>query len=381
MKHRFSERPWYNYAAALCIAVVLYVALTHVGPIAAGLKKVGSFFSPVVVGLVLAYLMNPLLRFFRHRVFGKLRSEKLQKSLSLVFTILTVLVLLAALLLMLIPQLYISARSFVENLDENVDSLQTLLSRVGISLGALDLNSLLEKLTDLIQKNAGAILNTTVSVGKSLGSFVVSFLLSIYLLGEKDRLLPGIRRLLRALLPAHRYEGLLGFCTHANGILTRYISYSLLESLIVGLANALFMLIMGMSYTPLVSTVVAVTNLIPTFGPVIGAAVGAFVLLLAKPMHALWFLLFTLVLQTIDGYLLKPKLFGGSLGVSGLWILVAIVIGGQMFGVVGMLLAIPCAAILDDLYYDFLLPKLEARRAAKEEVKNGTPAGPGKGDQ
>ena len=155
----------------------------------------------------------------------------------------------------------------------------------------------------------------------------------------------------------------------ADAILVRYIVYSLLECLIVGSANAVFMLIMGMSYTPLVSFVVAITNLIPTFGPVIGMVIGGLILLLTRPIHALWFLLFSLVLQTIDGYLIKPKLFGNSLGVSGLWILIAIIIGGKMFGVAGMLLAIPCAAILDDLYVDYLVPWLEARKAEKMAEK------------
>ena len=147
-----------------------------------------------------------------------------------------------------------------------------------------------------------------------------------------------------------------------HGILKRYIVFNLLDSLIVGSANAIFMAIVGMPYVGLVSFVVAVINLLPTFGPVIGAVIGGFVLLMVNPWHALAFLIFTLVLQTIDGYILKPKLFGDSLGVSGLWILVGVVVGGRAFGVVGILLAIPGVAMLDFLYREYFLPWLEAKK-------------------
>ena len=123
------------------------------------------------------------------------------------------------------------------------------------------------------------------------------------------------------------------------------------------------MVIVGMPYVGLVSVVVAITNLIPTFGPVVGGAIGAFVLLLVKPWHAAVFLVFTLILQTCDGYILKPRLFGSSLGVSGLWILIGVIVGGRMFGVGGILAAIPAVAILDHVYRELFLPWLEWRRA------------------
>ena len=123
-----------------------------------------------------------------------------------------------------------------------------------------------------------------------------------------------------------------------------------------------------MQFAGLVSVVVGATNLIPTFGPVIGGAIGAFVLLLVKPMHALAFLIFTVVLQTLDGYIIKPKLFGNSLGVSGLLILVSIVVMGNIFGVVGILLSIPVAAILDFIYRDAFLPWLEERGERRQRL-------------
>ena len=122
-----------------------------------------------------------------------------------------------------------------------------------------------------------------------------------------------------------------------------------------------------MQYVGLISVIVALTNLIPTFGPIIGGAIGAFILVLIKPWHALAFFIFTLVLQFVDGYILKPKLFGSSLGVSGLLILISVLVCGNIAGVVGILLSIPLAAILNFVYVDVTLPYLE-KKAAKREA-------------
>ena len=120
------------------------------------------------------------------------------------------------------------------------------------------------------------------------------------------------------------------------------------------------MAIMGMDYAVLISVVVGVTNMVPTFGPIVGCLIGMFILLLVHPMWSVWFLIFTILLQTVDGYIIKPKLYGDTLGVSPLLILIAIVVGGRMFGVIGILLAIPVSAILDYIFREILWQKLLA---------------------
>ena len=124
----------------------------------------------------------------------------------------------------------------------------------------------------------------------------------------------------------------------------------------------IFMNIAGMEYAGLVAFVVGITNFIPTVGPIIGTVIGAFVLFMVKPSHALVFIIFFAIVQTLDGYVLKPRLFGNSLGLSGLWVLVAIVVGGNMFGITGILIAIPVVAVIDLIYSTYLLPWLEKRR-------------------
>ena len=165
------------------------------------------------------------------------------------------------------------------------------------------------------------------------------------------------------------YEKFSAFLKRCDGIFIKYLICEVLDALIVGAANAVFMLIFRMEYVPLVSAVVGVTNLIPTFGPLIGAAAGVFILMMVNPMHAVLFLLFTGLLQGLDGYVIKPKLYGNSLGIPGIWVLIAVILGGRIFGMWGMLLAIPFAAILDIVIKEGLMPLIRKRKQENSGIK------------
>ena len=360
------ERAWYPYTVAACIAVVLYVALTHLRVIGGVLGMIGGFLTPIFLGAVLAYLINPLAKLFQRGVFRNVRSLSLRWGLSVALAVIAVAAFFAAILVMLIPQLINSVSTFAENLDVYKATLGTLLGNMGVSAESLDPGALLDQAVDYARAHAGQIAAMTMNAGHSLASFAIAFVMAIFFLMEKEPLKKGAARLLQALMPEKRYSSLRGLCRHCDAILLRYILFSLLDSLIVGVVNGIFMLLLGMPYAALVSFVAAATNLVPSFGPLIGAGIGAFILVLVKPAFALWFLLFTVVLQTCDAYIIKPRLFGGSLGVSGLWILIGVTLGGSFFGVPGMLLAIPAVAILLDIYHTYMLPHWEERHRRRE---------------
>ncbi len=166
----------------------------------------------------------------------------------------------------------------------------------------------------------------------------------------------------------HKYTGI--FVKRCNAIIIRYISFDIVDGIIVGVVNLIFMLAAGIPYSVLISVIVGITNLAPTFGPIVGCLVGAFILVLVNPWFALSFIIFTIILQTVDGYILKPRLFGESLGVSPLMILVSIVLGGRLFGVAGILLAIPFAAIIDFIWRDYILKRLEERHLKRYHDNN-----------
>ena len=374
-KDKFKNRKWYNNAVAIVIGVVSYVALTNLGIINDFLRNVGGYFIPIFYGGVIAYLVNPLASALQKRVFKNLRNETLKWTLSVFAGMFLVLLFLSALLFMLVPQLFESIMLLVSNMDSYIVRLNGLIE--GMNIGTLDIGShveemmgspedLLKTASQFLSTSLRRILSTSANIGRTIFNLLIASILSIYLLLAKDSIKTGSRRLMRSLMSQKWYDIVLNFMARCNNILVRYIVFSLFDGVIVGGANAIFMAICGMQYVGLVSVVCGVTNLIPSFGPVIGAVIGGFILLLVNPWHALLFLGFTAVLQTLDGYVIKPKLFGDSLGVSGLLILISIVLFGNIFGVVGILLAIPLAAIIDFTYEEGILPLLEMRRAERD---------------
>ncbi|MBQ3328983.1 MAG: AI-2E family transporter [Eggerthellaceae bacterium] len=363
---------WLPLAISLSVAVVVYVVLTHLPTLWGAVTTFVGFFSPVLLAAVIAYLVNPLANLYRESLFSDVRAERRRSIASNTLAFVTVFAFVAILLVILIPQLIEGVSAFIDNLTAYAASASTNLPN--LNLFGIDLNleglltsreELLNTLTAFLRENTDVVLHTSTLAGRSIIQWSIALLLSIYLLFEKERLQEGSKRLLAALLSPSRYETTLRFLHRCDSILNRYVVYNLLDSLIIGGANTLFMAVMGIPYIGLVSFVVAVFNLIPTFGPLIGAVIGALILSLVELRFTIIFLVFTAVLQLCDGYLVKPRLFGSSLGVSGLLILIGIVVGGRMFGTVGVLLAIPSVAILDNLYREYLLPRLEARRVAQ----------------
>ena len=378
--NRFKDKPWYPMAAAISIGVVLFVVLTNLRPILFSLGNLVKFFMPVIMAVVIAYIVNPLTKLYERIFYGKSEERKKRHPLSNILAFVTFILLLVLILFMLIPQLFSSIVFLADHLDEYLAAARELLKNLGFA-GKIEgleeiLNSsgaLLKKVLEMLSNNMDSIISGTASVGKSLFNWVIAFILSIYVIGEKENLRNGMKRLSAALIPNARYEKFSDFIRKCDVILEQYVTHNFLDSLIVGIANAIFMLICRMPYVGLVTVVVALTNLIPTFGPIIGWVIGAFLLILIKPWYALAFTLFTFALQSADAYVIKPKLFGDTLGVSGLLILIGIIVGGRMFGVVGILLAIPAVAILDMMYKDFFITKLEARKNAREEAASQKP--------
>ena len=365
---KLSEKKWYSGAVIACIGVAFYVLLTNFRPV---LSAIGGFlgnFKAVFLGFVFAYLLNPLARIFYYRLFSKSKLGKTRWGLSVALAILTALIAVLLMLGMLIPQLAHSITLFSENFDGYAVSLAKLIESgpLGVIVDDQQLQTLTQNamtaVSDFVRENAGHILNAVADSGKGILTTAIALILAVYILLEKNTVMGGFWRLMRALLRKDSNQAFLDFILRCDTILVSYLGQTLLDSLIVAAANAIFMLVCGMQYVGLVSVIVGVTNLIPNFGPIIGAAIGGFVLLLVNPTHALLFLIFCVVLQFVDAYILKPRLFANSLGVSGLLILVASIVLGNMFGIWGMVLAIPAAAILSFLYRDYFLPRQELRR-------------------
>ena len=217
-----------------------------------------------------------------------------------------------------------------------------------------------------VKEAADNAISIAASAGKNIISTVIGLILAVYLLLDVRNVLIGARKFIFKVLSENASMVFLDFVLRCDTILVTYIAESFMDALIIGSVNAIFMAICKMPYIGLISVVVGVTNLIPNFGPAIGAVIGSFILLLAGPGNTVLFLVFCLLLQSVDAYILKPKLFSSALGVSGVSILISTIVLGNMFGILGVLLAIPAAAILSFAYNEyFMKSKKKPRRKAR----------------
>ena len=252
--------------------------------------------------------------------------------------------------------------------DAKGQRLQAAASNMNIDISGLIASSgdFLDAIRSLLPKNVNHIVNTSINLTLGIFEAVIAFILAVYFLTSKDRIKSGFKFLLQAILSVNVYPAAVDFLGRCHNILLRYIIFDLLDGVIIGISNAIFMKAAGMPYIVLLSVVVGVANLVPTFGPFVGGAIGAFILVLVNPWYALWFLIFTFLIQTVDGYILKPRMFGDSLGVPAVWVLVSIIVFGRIFGILGVVVSIPLAAILTYMYQSWIVIKLEKRRESNE---------------
>lgn len=376
---KFFKKKWVPYTIATCSAVVLYMILNNLGGIFQGLSGAIAFIKPIIMGIIIAYVFNPLSNFFEVKPFSKIKNEKTRWTLSVIIAIVVIILCVTLLCVALIPQLAESISTLFSNMDGYLASLQELFKQIEngkATFFSLDLTSLADLgdrivgyISSYFTDNMGNVVKGTSNLGKGVVDLALALILAIYFLLDKHRIMSGCQKLLSLIVKESTYTKTTEYLQRCNDITIKYISVDLIDGIAVGVLNFIFMLIMKMPYAVLISVIVGVTNLAPTFGPLIGAVIGGFILVLVNPWMALWFLIFTIVLQTVDGYILKPKLFGDSLGVSSLMILISIILGGRLFGVIGILIAIPFAAILDFTWRDFVIKKLEERHAKRYNIE------------
>jgi hypothetical protein len=357
------EKRWAAYTLATCSAVVLYFLLSNVSDIFKGIGFVYRIISPLITGLIIAYIIDPFVTFLQNTVFSNVKSEHTKKKLSVTVALVGIAIFIILLMVALIPQIVVSIKTLFGNMDNYIRSLQGFLQTASIEAAerGIDISGITRFGDDIlnvagkkIPENFDGILTTSLSISKAIFDLFIAMFLAIYFLADKDRLRGSFSRLLKRVIKADGYKAFSSFWERCNSILIRYIAFDIIDGIIVGVANLIFMSVAGMPYSVLISLVVGITNLAPTFGPIVGGIIGGFILVLVNPFYALWFIIFTVILQTIDGYILKPKLFGGSLGVPGVWILISIIVGSRILGVAGILLAIPFAAIVDFIYHDLI---------------------------
>lgn len=336
-----------------------------------------SLISPFVIGLCIAYIVNVLLRPVENlwmKLLNKRKGkwpEKLKRPLCLLLTILLVIGIILAIVLIIMPELRDSVASLIDMIPSYAEevqrwwvSLSTFLDKYNVDLPEFDFKP--DKLIDILKDGGTVLFNTTASVAGSIVTavmnFVIAFAFSIYVLAQKETLKRQSMKVLNAVMNPEKLDKLLNLLRLANKTFTNFITGQLTEAVIIGALCFIGMTIFRMPYAPAISVLVGFTALIPVFGAFIGTAVGAFLILLVKPIQAVWFVIFIIVLQQFEGNLIYPKVVGKSVGLPGIWVLVAVTVGGNAMGVMGMLISVPLCSVLYAVSREAVNNKLKMKR-------------------
>jgi len=349
--------------AVVCTILLFYDIVFRSSIVLEYVGKLASILAPVLYGCAIAYLLSPVVNWFENVVFrggGRKPPAKWLRPASMVLTWLVVAAFLYGLMRVLLPELYKSvvqllgnARDYyntvyrwvmrlLENNPEFAAKATELINEYYSEALAWMNNNLVPQLQAAVQAFTGGVLGVFVF----LKNLLLGVIVSMYLMASKEGFAASSCRLCYALLPEGWAAWLIRGVKAADRIFSGFVRGKLLDSLIIGIICFFFSSLFQFPYAPLVSVVVGVTNIIPFFGPFLGAVPSAFLILLDTPMKSLYFILFILVLQQFDGNLLGPKILGGSTGISGFWVMVAILVGGGLWGVLGMFLGVPVFACL-----------------------------------
>ena len=381
-KENKDKRKWYildgrsiSLLLVLLIAILFYVALTHFDVIQTRLSLFMGEVSPFIAGFAIAYLLNTPMCFFERKVYRKLRFKR---GLSILTVYLLALALVVILLQMILPQVVQSIMDLATNMQYYLNGLERLVQQVteqfqlegaGIEESLEFIKNLTSKLTETVASSLPQLLDFGMAVGSGIISGITAVISSIYMLAGKGRLVPQLKKMLYAVVPKRRADKFLQICSHANKVFVGFINGKLIDSAIIGVLCFLLCLILRIPYPMLISVVIGVTNIIPFFGPILGAIPCLMILVIVDPWAALRFLVLVIALQQFDGNILGPKILGDSTGLSAIWVLVAIVVGGGLFGFPGMVLGVPTFAVLYALVREWVNHRLDA----KGIDGNGTP--------
>ncbi|MBF7096206.1 AI-2E family transporter [Alkalibacter mobilis] len=364
--------------------IVLFISLTNFSTIIGILDKVHKIALPVIYGFVLAYLLNIPYKGFRKRVFYGIENKgvtgkKAASALSIISTYLLAILTGAILIRYILPQLIDSIGQLIENVPIYVTTVETWVLKLDEAIGLQEmidwydsdfLRNLPDRINGLISKWLPYVGNYLLGLTSGLYNWIIGLIISVYFLYGKDVLMGQMSRFSEALCPDRHYSRFMEITNRANGIFNKFITGNVIDSLIIGIICFLGMTIMDMPYVLLISLIIGVTNLIPIFGPFIGAVPGIFLILIVDPIKALTFLIFIIALQQFDGNILKPKILGNTVGLPGMWVLISIIVGAGMFGLPGMLLGVPTFALGYSLVREWVDQRLKSKKSTNRLSEN-----------
>ena len=348
-------------------------------------NRVWEMIAPFAAGAAIAFVFNVPMRAIENQL-GDIRKPGLRRGLAIVLTILSLVLVIMFAFELLIPQIRLTLASLSERIPAFVDrtakNLMILMEEnpdLGIwiqkafNLESLNWSSILTNILSWLANQVttlmGGAVNVIGSVTTGLVNAVISLVFALYALGRKEILAGQGRRILYSLFSERRADEMVRVARLTNVTFSNFISGQCLEAVILACLFAVVMAIMKLPYIPLVSVIIGITALIPVVGAFVGCVVGAFFILVNDPIQAVSFVVMFLILQQLEGNIIYPKVVGTSIGLPGMWVLVAVTVGGELMGVVGMLVMIPLVSVVYTLGREYTNSRLDTRGIPAEKLE------------
>lgn len=348
-----------KYIPIVTYAIFLYLGISNIDIIGGVISNMLSIFTPLIVGIVIAFILNLLMKIIEERVYPKKTKNKFllkkKRMISLLSTYIIAITFIVVIILFIIPQVIDSSKTLVEKLPEYGSKITDygikLYEELGLSNEIVmnvfgNLKSLLSGLTNFTANTLKAVLSVTMGITSGALNFFMGLVFSVYLLAQKEKFISIISRINLAFNKEKVAKYLANLAWDINHTFSRFVGGQITEAIILGTLCFIGLLIFNIPYAPLVSVLIAITSLIPIIGAFIGTVPSVLMIAMESPTKALFFVIFILILQQLEGNLIYPRVVGNAIGIDGFWVFLAIVVGGGLFGIIGMLIGVPMMAVI-----------------------------------
>ncbi len=359
------------YSFITAAAILVFAAIVFdIGWFIGVLKRFLAIVSPFIIGFCIAYLLLPIVKFCENLLKKiKIFNKKINtvNVVSVVVSFLLLLILLFLFIYVVIPGLYSSLVSFLQNLEYYAETAmswtkETFRNQPSV-LSLLDM--LTEYLTDLsediINKVLPLVANIASGVFTGIKNFLVGLIAAIYFLLRRKQFCAQIKKTVFAVFSKKTSDGLVDLVKISDRAFSGFISGKFITAIIMGVLTYAFMTVLGMPYPLLISVLIAVTDIIPFFGPFFGAIPSIIIILLISPWKALWFTLYIIILQQIEGNIISPRILGKTVGIPAIWVMFAIIVGGGLFGIVGMIVGVPVFSVIYSIAKELIEKRLKTK--------------------
>ncbi len=368
----------------IAFAVILYLGVQNLAVVLKYAKVLWGLILPFVLGGAMAFVLNVPMSFIERHLFGRAKEKKnkagkatarLARPVSLVLSIVFVILVVLIVVLVVVPEIGTTLVSVVKKVEEDIPLAQKWITDTfqgdseivkWVSAIEIDPQKILDSIVNVLKNGADNLVSSTISVTMGLVSmavnFAIGFVFACYVLLQKEKLGKQVLKVAYAILPTKTVEYLGHVCTLASKIFASFITGQCIEAVILGSMFFVTMTIGGFPYAMLIGVLISFTALIPVFGGIIGCWVGFFLILMVSPLKAFMFLALFVILQQIEGNLIYPHVVGSSVGLPAIWVLVAVTLGGNLMGIVGMLIFIPLVSVLYTLFREWVYERLDKKK-------------------